>query len=512
MPIEVTCPHCGRQTSVSGTAIGRTGKCPQCGGAIAAASPQAESPSALERPPAHAPGDLEKLDLAEDEDPWTAEEATSGSTLRRMAGRLMSVFALVYLVQSLTSKDGLAGIKLTFYQLDDLQLDPVQMAKVTFFAGIGWYIKPVFGLLSDSVPLFGRRRLGYLVTFSVVAAIAWAAIAIGGQPSYVSLIALCTAAAVGSAFADVAADGLMVETGQRIGLTGRFQATAWVAAYLGVAIAGFVGGAAAARFSLPAIAASCAVITLFCVFVPMLLVPEPRTKANVAQLKTGLRGLWAGLRSWALWIAGIYLVLWYCSPVGGSVMTVQLTQKLGLDESALGNLGGISGLGMMAGCAVYWGVSRRFSLRALLAFCAALGALGTASLIAFDSPERVESLVGLVGVRGTGAVTTGVLMLLGISAVVAGFGLMPTFDLAARACPRFSEGTVFAALMAATNFSQNSSGVWGAKLAEGLSFSALVWISAGFTFLCVPLAFTLPRRLVRAASEGEPSQVADPAA
>lgn len=39
----------------------------------------------------------------------------------------------------------------------------IQVAVLTGLSGIPWMIKPVYGFISDSVPLFGYRRRSYLV-------------------------------------------------------------------------------------------------------------------------------------------------------------------------------------------------------------------------------------------------------------------------------------------------------------------------------------------------------------
>ena len=42
------------------------------------------------------------------------------------------------------------------------------MALLTGLAGLPWLVKPLYGFLSDSVPLFGYRRRSYLVACGAV--------------------------------------------------------------------------------------------------------------------------------------------------------------------------------------------------------------------------------------------------------------------------------------------------------------------------------------------------------
>jgi MFS family permease len=107
-----------------------------------------------------------------------------------------------------------------------------------------WTIKPVFGLLSDFVPLFGSRRRKYLLLANGAAAVslfllAFVPIAPG---SIWLLFALLLPTTMAIALGDVIVDALMVEKGQPLGLTGRFQSMQWAAANAALLLTGVLGG------------------------------------------------------------------------------------------------------------------------------------------------------------------------------------------------------------------------------------------------------------------------------
>ena len=92
---------------------------------------------------------------------------------------------------------------------------------------VPWTIKPAFGLLSDFVPLFGSRRRNYLLLANGLAAaslllLAFVPLAPGSRWL---LFALLLPTTVAIALGDVIVDALMVEKGQPLGLTGRFQSS-----------------------------------------------------------------------------------------------------------------------------------------------------------------------------------------------------------------------------------------------------------------------------------------------
>ena len=69
------------------------------------------------------------------------------------------------------------------------------------FATFPWYVKPIAGLLSDTVPLFGTRRRYYLILSSVSAAIMWlllGAVPRSYWPLFVVLVMLNVMLVIGS--------------------------------------------------------------------------------------------------------------------------------------------------------------------------------------------------------------------------------------------------------------------------------------------------------------------------
>ena len=107
-----------------------------------------------------------------------------------------------------------------------------------------WTIKPVFGLLSDFVPLFGSRRRKYLLLANGAAAVSLFLLAfVPIEPGSLWLLfALLLPTTMAIALGDVIVDALMVEKGQPLGLTGRFQSIQWASANAALLLAGVLGG------------------------------------------------------------------------------------------------------------------------------------------------------------------------------------------------------------------------------------------------------------------------------
>src|SRR5215471_20256213 len=157
--------------------------------------------------------------------------------------RLALLFAIVYFAQGMWY---LPNQTLTIV-LKERGLSAGQVATFFTFSTIPWLIKPVYGLISDFVPLFGRRRKSYLLLTSTLAGLAGLALGVGVEHTYWWLAGLFTLMGLGLAFTDVLVDAVMVENGKPRGLTGAFQAVQWGAIYMASVVVGEAGGYLAER-------------------------------------------------------------------------------------------------------------------------------------------------------------------------------------------------------------------------------------------------------------------------
>src|SRR5438128_11958415 len=94
--------------------------------------------------------------------------------------RLAVLFAVVYFAQGMWY---LPNQTVTIV-LKDRGLTAGQVATFFSITTIPWLIKPIYGLISDFVPLFGRRRKSYFVLTAALAAAAGGVLAVLGEHAY----------------------------------------------------------------------------------------------------------------------------------------------------------------------------------------------------------------------------------------------------------------------------------------------------------------------------------------
>ena len=82
-------------------------------------------------------------------------------------------FLMIVLAGYLQGSMGLSMLTLAYLYKDDLGYEPTTVAILTSISALPWLLKPVWGICSDAVPIWGYRRLSYLVLAMVAFCSGW---------------------------------------------------------------------------------------------------------------------------------------------------------------------------------------------------------------------------------------------------------------------------------------------------------------------------------------------------
>src|SRR2546422_2180253 len=422
------------------------------------------------------------------------------------AKRLAVMFGVVYFAQGMWY---LPNQAITII-LKDRGLSAGQAADFFLIALIPWVIKPVYGLLSDFVPLFGRRRQSYFLLTSALAGTAGLALGwggwivdgqittftlplpdvrmyvpwteVGGKPlelavsgpisfTLVEGVWLFTLMGLGLAFTDVLTDALMVENGRPRGLTGAFQAVQWACITLATVAVGELGGHLAETRSLRAALLLAACFPLISLGMGASFVHEAPARFDRAAFVETWKAIRAAAGGREVWIVVGFIFFFWFSPSFGPAFLYYQTDTLGFSQQFIGRLAALAAVAGVVGAAIYAPLSRRMPLKHIINLAIAAGVLGTLAYLVYrdaTSALIIDTTFGAVG------------MIMQLAFL----------DLAAKACPRRVEATFFAALMSVYNIGQQLSQNVGARLYDAVGYTPLVYISAAMTALAwvlVPL-------------------------
>jgi MFS family permease len=391
----------------------------------------------------------------------------------RQISRLMWFFALVYIVEGLGQTGGLIAQPLNYFLKEVYGWTPVQVTGYLTVLNLPWIIKPVYGIVSDFVPLFGYRRKAYLVLANLVAAGASLWVARITAPGPLVLVLLLTA--YGMAISSTLCGAVLVENGQRLHASDRFVNQQWLWFNIAAMASAVVGGELVERLApasaLHAAAAIIAVAPLAAIFGALYLIDEAPSRLDLAEMKRTFRGLLAAFTSRDLWVIGAFLFLYYLNPGFGTPLYYHMTDHLRFSQAYIGILGAINSAGWIAGALLYRKLLKGMSSRRLLNLSIVFGTVTTAAFLLLAN-ETAAVLINFFS---------------GMAGMIA---FVATLTLAADYCPKRAEGFAFAALMSVLNLSSALSNNIGSFLYEHLfhrHLDPLILVSAGSTALILAL-------------------------
>lgn len=406
---------------------------------------------------------------------------------------LAIVFSSVYFF-SMNGLGALPALAVNFLLKDKAGLTPEQMAYFQAVTLIAWVVKPLWGMISDLFPIFGSRRKSYLILTSLFAAVAWLVLAFLPDHRLVQLLLLLmTLIYMAYAFQDVVSDGLMVETGQPLNMTGQFQSVQWAAVYTAMIITSFAGGQVAelaqkGTLSYRSIFGMTALFPLLTAAIVFFLVREPSRAHPERAAQLGLRDIF---RHRGIWILSAFLFLWNFSPSFGAPFFYYSVDMLKFSPSFLGILQAVTSVGALLGSVLYGLIFARLPVRQFLWAAVAVGVVSTLSYFIYFSPWLIAHAAVLK------ALALGLNVFLGAASAVIFLALL---NLAAQASPQYAGGTVFALLMSFYNLGQMGSSALGGFLFTRIGLEPLILISAAFSLLVLFLIPYLPLPAARQTS------------
>ena len=389
--------------------------------------------------------------------------------------RMIFLFGLAYFAEGFAQMGGLIGQPLSFYLKEHLGLSTTDVSEYLAIASMPWVIKPVYGLISDYLPLLGYRRKSWLMLVNLLSAIGF--LWLSGLTDSGTLITALTLTAFGTAASDVIIDALMVEKGAETKMTARFQGTQWFWFKLSAVVTALLGGFLAANFKPDTALHIAATITMLAPIAVLaagyFLVHEKTTRIDLAQMKRTTQSMWEAIRSPRLQLAAAFLVLWCFSPGFGAPLYFHMVDTLHFDQQFIGQLGAFAAVGGAIGAWLFGHLlaKRSVAVQANVAIAAAVAAVLTYLTLAHPS-AYAQTIAGPLNF------TVGMLNQI---------GALMIFSVAARACPPGAEGFTFAVMMSLYNGTEQFSSVVGSRLYEQVfhrSFEPLLWVAAGSLALC----------------------------
>lgn len=409
----------------------------------------------------------------------------------------------VYFVQGAL---GISRLAISFFLKDDLHLSPAQCAALTGAAMFPWLIKPVYGFLSDSLPLFGYRRRSYLIGAGALGVAAWTSLATFVNSAPLALVATI-ASSMSVAISDVVADSIVVERVRELPAerSGALQSLCWGTSAVGGLLSAYFSGSLIETLGVREVFALTAILpittTLFAGLISEERVSPESVGGFLPTAKQRSLALWDALRNPSVYLPVAFIFAWQATPSPESALFFFSTNVLGFGPEFLGRVRLASSGAALFGLWLYRSYLSKLDVKTQL-FWSTIASVPL-SLTQVILVTRANIPLGI----------SDQFFALTDSAVLTALGqvaFMPTLVLAARMCPPGVEGTLFAALMSVYNASGAVSSELGALLTTALGVNESNFDNLWILITICSFSGLLALPLLRLIDEAPPEQDEEP--
>jgi folate/biopterin transporter len=403
---------------------------------------------------------------------------------------------VVYFVQGIL---GLARLATSFFLKDDLGLSPAEVAAIMGVVSLPWVIKPLFGFLSDSLPIFGYRRRSYLLFSSILGCGAWAAMGTVVHSPFAAMMTI-TLCSLAIAVSDVIVDSIVVERIQHESQAdaGSLQALCWATTAIGGLITAYLSGFLLEHLSIRNVFLITASFPLL-VMITATLIEDVKVvmPQNFNAATSQLQKIRVAMGQKAIWLPVLFVFLWQATPSSDSAFFFFTTNDLGFGPEFLGRVRLVTSIASLVGVWTFQRFLKAVPFRQIFLWSTVISVvLGMTSLILVTHANRAIGIDDQWFSLGDSLILT----------VMGQIAFMPVLILAAQLCPPGVEATMFAILMSICNLAGILSHESGALLTHWLGVTdtnfeklwLLVLVTNLATLLPLPILNWLPSTIAAA--------------
>lgn len=406
----------------------------------------------------------------------------------------------VYFVQGIL---GLARLAVSFFLKDELGLTPAEMGALTGIAALPWVIKPLFGLLSDGLPIFGYRRRPYLILSGFLGSCAWLALAIAVHTVWAATLALLISS-LSVAVSDVIVDSIVVERARKesLGRAGSLQSLTWGTSAIGGLITAYLSGFLLERVSVQEVFGITSLFPIIVVMVSGLIAEEKLTPSpaltETINTKKQIVQLWQAMRQKSILLPTLFIFLWQATPSADSAFFFFTTNELGFEPEFLGKVRLVTSLAALIGIGIYQKFLKTVPFRQMLGGSTVISCfLGLTALLLVTHTNRALGIDDHWFSLGDSLILT----------VMGQIAFMPVLVISARLCPPGIEATLFALLMSIWNLSGLVSYETGALLTHWLGVTEHNFDKMWLLITITNLSSLIPLPLLGWLPAGDPTEV-----
>ncbi|MCM0590426.1 MAG: folate/biopterin family MFS transporter [Gloeotrichia echinulata DVL01] len=396
----------------------------------------------------------------------------------------------VYFIEGIV---GLARLAVSFFLKDELDLSPAEVSALLGIVALPWIIKPLFGFVSDGLPIFGYRRRPYLILAGLLGALSWVSFATIVHSTWAATVAIALCS-LSIAVSDVIVDSMVVERvkSESQADAGSLQSLCWGSSALGGLITAYFSGMLLEHFTTRTVFWITAFFPLMICAIAWLIAESPISKetqsdhTNILRIKHQLAQLRQAVTEKTIWLPTAFIFLWQATPSADSAFFFFSTNELHFQPEFLGWVRLVTSFASLIGIWIFQRFLKSVPFRLIFAWSTVISSvLGMTILLLVTHTNRLLGIDDHWFSLGDSLILT----------VMGQIAFMPVLILAARLCPSGVEATFFALLMSVFNLAGAVSSLLGAAIMHTLGITEtnfeLLWLLVLITNLStlLPLPF-----------------------
>ncbi|MEY3332649.1 MAG: hypothetical protein RLZZ176_949 [Cyanobacteriota bacterium] len=358
----------------------------------------------------------------------------------------------------------LSRLAVSFFLKDELLLSPVQMSAIIGISTIPWMIKPLYGFISDSFPLFGYHRKPYILLSGIIGCAAWVCLGtVVHTSSMATMMILLSSLSI--AISDVIIDSIVVQRAriETEANVGSLQSICWGSTAIGGLCTAYFSGLLLEYFSPRTVFLITALFPLVMSSVTWLIAEQPVDKNEQNKkdnnTKNQLVQIRAAITKEAILLPTLFIFFWHATPKAEAAFFYFTTNELHFDPEFLGRVQLVTSFASLIGVWVFQRYLKTIPFRVMFTWGILLStALGMTTLLLVTHTNRLLGIDDHWFSLGDSLIIT----------VTGKIVFMPVLVLSTKLCPPGIEATFFALLMSVLNL--------GGTVSYGLGSVMMQWL------------------------------------
>ncbi len=367
----------------------------------------------------------------------------------------------IYFVQGILA---LSRLAVSFFLKDELLLSPVQMSAIIGISTTPWMIKPLYGFISDSFPLFGYHRKPYILLSGIIGCAAWVCLGtVVHTSSMATMMILLSSLSV--AISDVIIDSIVVQRAriETEANVGSLQSLCWGTTAIGGLCTAYFSGLLLEYFSTRTVFLITALFPLVMSSVTWLIAEQPVDKNEQNKkdnnTKNQLVQIRAAITQKAILLPTLFIFFWHATPNAEAAFFYFTTNELHFDPEFLGRVRLVTSFASLIGVWAFQRYLKTIPFRVMFTWGILLStALGMTTLLLVTHTNRLLGIDDHWFSLGDSLIIT----------VIGKIVFMPVLVLSTKLCPPGIEATFFALLMSVLNL--------GGTVSYGLGSVMMQWL------------------------------------